>query len=38
MLTNHNVKDIYENKVENGSRETENITRKILIGSYWIFW
>ena len=38
MNTNHNIKDICEKKNENGSRERENIARKILIGSYSIFW
>ena len=31
---NHNTEDIYEKKVENGSRERENIPRKNLIGTY----
>ena len=35
---NHNTEDIYEKKVENGSRERENIPRKNLIGTYSILW
>ena len=27
MFTNHNTKDIYEKKIENGSGERKNITR-----------
>lgn len=27
MFTNHNTKDIYEKKIENGSQERKNITR-----------
>ena len=32
------MKDIFEKKVESGSGERENITRKILIGPYLICW
>ena len=28
MFRNHNTKDIYEKKIENGSCERENITKK----------
>ena len=31
MLTNHNTKDIYEKKVENGSREREKERENVLI-------
>ena len=29
MLTKHNAKDIYEKKVENGSREGKNYQREL---------
>ena len=38
MLKNHNSKDICEKKVENRSREGENITRKNLMRTFSIFW
>ena len=34
MLTKHNIKDIYEKKVENESWDREKITRKSSIGTY----